>query len=103
MLFGSTWKYSKTKGGCGTSHYAGNLAFVMSAIEEAKSIRRKLLPAIPVGVEPAVSPALAFLPRSPNVSTRAPPTKVARSQGLSSEGEDSCVRVAVRVRPFSKR
>lgn len=74
---------------------------------------RKLLPVIPAGVEPAVSPGVArskaFLPRASLVGkTRdtgknqtAPRTK--ELPPAYNEGENSSVKVAVRVRPFSKR
>lgn len=92
----------------------------MSTNGKAKSARKKLLPAIPAGVEPAVSPHMArpnlalasfthspLLPRSPNISTHINKSQVSSKpkdkQRPSNEGEDSAVTVAVRVRPFSKR
>ena len=82
---------------------------------------RKLLPVIPAGVEPAVSPGLArskaLLPRASTSSVsktcrdagknqiipRAKELPAAPSLKAYNEGEDSSVQVAVRVRPFSKR
>ena len=86
-----------------------------------KSRGRLLLPEIPTGVKPAASPLTTralremlsdspSLPRSPNV-TREGRSQVSREvvtamAGIplsAKDGEDSSVRVAVRVRPFSQR
>ena len=88
---------------------------------------RKVLPVIPAGVEPAVSPrtsranaALAtpvahsplisrsgnnvsLLSRSQPASRRSKDVAPGPLRKPSREGEDSSVRVAVRVRPLSKR
>lgn len=86
---------------------------------------RKRLPVIPAGVEPAVSPQVhrsipalislahsPLLPRSPSVSAvslRKSQVPSKHKEGgpvvrkPSSEGEDSSVTVAVRVRPLNKR
>ena len=87
----------------------------MSTSGKAKaSARKKLLPVIPTGVEPAMSPHLTppnldysqspLLPRTVNPpSSNKKQTSGKTNSRVPGEGEDSAVRVAVRVRPFSKR
>ena len=86
---------------------------------EKKLKGRKLLPDIPVGVKPAASPLTARAVRAvlSNAPVPSPNLSQERRSGLSKEvvtamvgiplsikdGEDSAVRVAVRVRPFNKR
>lgn len=96
-----------------TSRYLALLHAAMSG--KAKSVR-KMLPVIPAGVEPAVSPRIVrsgpiqtSLSHSPldllldttmTSSLSRPRTHPGKS---SKEGEDSSVTVAVRVRPLNKR
>ncbi len=87
---------------------------------EKKVKSRKLLPEIPAGVKPAASPLTARAVRAAisNTPTHSPmlPRELNRSQprkevvtamaGIplsTKDGENSAVRVAVRVRPFSTR